>query len=298
MTSPKYRCGHVAIVGRPNVGKSTLLNHILGQKVCITSRKPQTTRHAILGIKTVATAQMVFVDTPGQHLGEKRALNRTMNRTAARAMEQVDVVIFVVDRQRWTEEDDLVAKRLKQVQSPVIVAVNKVDKLQTRGELLPHLQLIQETLPDAEIVPVSALQGHNLENLEQLIVENLPAREHIYPDDQITDRSMRFVAAELIREKIIRQLGDEVPYSTSVEIEKWQTEGNLTRIHALIWVERDGQKPIIIGAGGSRLKSIGSAARADIEQMLDGKVMLEIWVKVKTGWADDERALRSLGYQE
>ena len=294
----KTRCGYIAIVGRPNVGKSTLLNHLLGQKICITSRKPQTTRHAIVGVKTHEHAQLVFVDTPGQHLGEKKAINRTMNRAATRAMDGVDIALFVVDRQRWTEEDQLVKKRLDDLHIPVIVVVNKIDRIADKATLVPQLKKLQEMLPDAKIFPTSALKGNNLEQLENLMISLLPHGAFIYPEDQITDRSMRFIASEIVREKIIRQLGEEVPYATAVEIERWEQDGDLTRIHALIHVERDGQKSILIGSKGERLKSIGTAARIDMENMIGNKVMLQLWVKVKSGWADDERALRSLGYQE
>ncbi|MBF8781441.1 GTPase Era [Pseudomonas fulva] len=290
------RCGYVAIVGRPNVGKSTLLNHILGQKLAITSRKPQTTRHNMLGIKTEGTVQAVYVDTPGMHKANDKALNRYMNRNAAAALKDVDVVIFVVDRTRWTDEDQLVLERVQYVQGPVIVAVNKTDRLDEKAELIPHLKWLQEQLPNAEIVPISAQQGHNLEALEGLIASRLPENEHFFPEDQITDRSSRFLAAELVREKIMRQLGAELPYQITVEIEEFKQQGHVLHIHALILVERDGQKKIIIGDKGERIKRIGSDARKDMELLFDAKVMLNLWVKVKGGWSDDERALRSLGY--
>ncbi|HEY1026769.1 MAG TPA: GTPase Era [Pseudomonas sp.] len=294
--APVTRCGYVAIVGRPNVGKSTLLNHILGQKLAITSRKPQTTRHNMLGIKTEGDIQAVYVDTPGLHKHNDKALNRYMNRSATTALKDVDVVVFVVDRMRWTDEDQLVLEKVQHVQCPILLAVNKADRLEDKSELLPHLNWLAEQLPQAEIVPISALQGQNLDTLEKLVGERLPESEHFYPEDQITDRSSRFLAAELIREKIMRQLGAELPYQITVEIEEFKQEGRILHIHGLILVERDGQKKIIIGDKGERIKRIGQEARKDMETMFDSKVMLNLWVKVKGGWSDDERALRSLGY--
>jgi GTP-binding protein Era len=290
------RCGYVAIVGRPNVGKSTLLNHILGQKLAITSRKPQTTRHNMLGIKTEGNVQAVYVDTPGMHKNGETALNRYMNRTASAALKDVDVVIFVVDRMRWTEEDQMVLERLQYVEGPVLIAINKVDRIEDKAALMPHLEWLQQQLPKAEIVPVSAQQGHNLAALEVLIASHLPENEHFFPEDQITDRSSRFLAAELVREKIMRQLGAELPYQITVEIEQFKQQGKTLHIHALILVERDGQKRIIIGDSGERIKRIGTEARKDMEVLFDSKVMLNLWVKVKGGWSDDERALQSLGY--
>ncbi len=294
--APVTRCGYVAIVGRPNVGKSTLLNHILGQKLAITSRKPQTTRHNMLGIKTEGEIQAVYVDTPGLHKHNDKALNRYMNRSATTALKDVDVVVFVVDRMRWTDEDQLVLEKVQHVKCPILLAVNKSDRLEDKSELLPHLNWLAEQLPQAEIVPISALQGQNLDTLEKLVGERLPESEHFYPEDQITDRSSRFLAAELIREKIMRQLGAELPYQITVEIEEFKQEGRILHIHGLILVERDGQKKIIIGDKGERIKRIGQDARKDMETMFDSKVMLNLWVKVKGGWSDDERALRSLGY--
>jgi GTP-binding protein Era len=295
---PVTRCGYVAIVGRPNVGKSTLLNHILGQKLAITSRKPQTTRHNMLGIKTEGEVQAVYVDTPGLHKHNDKALNRYMNRSASTALKDVDVVVFVVDRTRWTDEDQMVLEKVQHVQCPILLAVNKADRLEDKSELLPHLEWLASQLPQAEVVPISALHGQNLDTLERLVAEHLPESEHFYPEDQITDRSSRFLAAELIREKIMRQLGAELPYQITVEIEEFKQEGRVLHIHGLILVERDGQKKIIIGDKGERIKRIGQDARKDMETMFDSKVMLNLWVKVKGGWSDDERALRSLGYTD
>ena len=296
LTAP--RCGSVAIVGRPNVGKSTLLNHILGQKLAITSRKPQTTRHNMLGIKTEGEVQTIYVDTPGLHKENQKALNRFMNKTAVTALRDVDVVVFVVDRTRWTDEDQMVLERVRFVKCPVLLAVNKMDRLEDKADMLPHLQWLQEQLPEAVLIPISAQHGHNLEALEELVAERLPEGEHFFPEDQITDRSSRFLAAELIREKIMRQLGAELPYQVAVEIEEFKYENGVLHIHGLILVERDGQKKILIGQAGERIKRIGQEARQDMETLFDAKVMLNLWVKVKGGWSDDERALRSLGYSD
>jgi len=298
MTEEQTRCGYVAVVGRPNVGKSTLVNHILGQKLAITSRKPQTTRHNMLGIKTEGAVQAVYVDTPGLHKGGQTALNRFMNRSALTALKDIDVAVFVVDRMRWTDEDEMVFERIQHLTCPLIIAVNKADRLEDKSQLLAHLEWLASKLPNAQIVPVSALHGHNLDMLVRLVAEYLPVSEHFFPEDQITDRSSRFLAAEMVREKIMRQLGAELPYQITVEIEEFKQEGRILHIHALILVERDGQKKIIIGDKGERIKRIGQEARKDMEILFDSKIMLNLWVKVKSGWSDDERALRSLGYQE
>tara|TARA_B100000795_G_scaffold112162_1_gene82919 strand:- start:3711 stop:4610 length:900 start_codon:yes stop_codon:yes gene_type:complete len=298
VTSEQKYCGYVAIVGRPNVGKSTLLNHLLGQKLCITSRKPQTTRHTLLGIKTEGDFQMIFVDTPGIHTNQERAINRVMNRSAASVIADVDVVIFVVDRFEWSEADEYVAKYLSNNDVPLIVAVNKVDMIDDKEALLPHLKFLSSKVDAKEYIPLSALRRTNLDELEIKIKGYIPQKMHLYPEDQITDRSEKFLAAEIVREKITRQLGAEVPYQVTVEIEEFRAEKKITHISALILVERDGQKKIIIGTNGERLKKIGEQARADIESLLGCKVMLRTWVKVRSGWSDDERALRSLGYMD
>lgn len=298
MTEVTSRCGYAAIVGRPNVGKSTLLNHILGQKISITSRKPQTTRHNMLGIKTEADHQIIFVDTPGMHLGQDKAINRYMNRSASTAIRDVDVVVFVVDRCAWTEEDEAVARRLENSPCPVLIALNKVDQMDDKEALLPQIQELAERVEASEIIPISALRGNNLDALEREIVKRLPEGEHFFPEDQITDRSSRFIAAEMVREKITRQLGDELPYQMNVEIEEFSQQGAVLHVGALILVERDGQKRILIGNKGDRIKQIGSEARTDMEELFGCKVMLRLWVKVKSGWSDDERALRSLGYDD
>ena len=290
------RAGYVAIIGRPNVGKSTLLNHILGQKLSITSRKPQTTRHKIMGIKTEGDVQVVYVDTPGMHENHDKALNRYMNKAAQSAVKDVDVIVFMIDRTKWTSEDEMVLKSLQYVKCPVILAVNKVDFLADKQDLLPTLQKLDAKGNFAHIVPMSAKTGHNVDRLESIITSFISEGMHLFPEDQITDRSSRFLAAELVREKIMRQLGDELPYSMTVEIEEFRYEDNLLVISAAILIDRQSQKHIIIGDKGSRLKQIGRDARLDMEEMFECKVMLNTWVKVKSGWADSERALKSLGY--
>jgi GTP-binding protein Era len=298
MPADSKRCGYVAIVGRPNVGKSTLLNHILGQKISITSRKPQTTRHQVLGIKTEDQHQIIFVDTPGLHKDAAKAINRYMNRAASSAIKDVDLVVFVVDRTAWTEEDAMVLEQIQRAGLPTMLVVNKVDLLADKAELLPHLQVLADKGDFAAILPVSALHKHNVAELEAEILKLLPESRHFFPEDQITDRSQRFLAAEIVREKIMRQLGDELPYAITVEIEEFAQEGAVLHISAVIFVERKGQKKILIGEKGSRLRSIGTDARRDMELLFDSKVMLRLWVKVKSGWSDDERALRSLGYDD
>jgi len=290
------RSGYVAIIGRPNVGKSTLLNYILGQKLSITSRKPQTTRHKIMGIKTEDDVQVVYVDTPGMHENHDKALNRYMNKAAQSAVKDVDVIVFMIDRTKWTSEDELVLKSLQYVKCPVILAVNKVDFLADKEALLPTLQKLDAKGNFAHIVPMSAKTGHNVDRLESIITSFISQGVHLFPEDQITDRSSRFLAAELVREKIMRQLGDELPYSMTVEIEEFRYEDSLLVISAAILIDRQSQKHIIIGEKGSRLKQIGRDARLDMEEMFECKVMLNTWVKVKSGWADSERALKSLGY--
>lgn len=292
------RSGYVAIVGRPNVGKSTLMNRILGQKLSITSRKPQTTRHQILGIKTEDDLQVVFVDTPGMHEQHDKAINRYMNKAAKTAVKDVDLIIFMIDRTKWTSEDEMVLKSLSHVRCPVLLVVNKVDFLKDKETLLPYLQQLSEKRDFAHIVPISAKHGHNVEQLENVIDSFIPEGMHFYPEDQITDRSSRFIAAELVREKIMRQLGDELPYAMTVEVEEFRYEGSLLVISAVILVERQSQKRIVIGEQGSRIKQVGRDARLDMEDMFDCKVMLNLWVKVKSGWSDSERALKSLGYND
>lgn len=292
------RCGLVAIIGRPNVGKSTLLNRILGQKLSITSRKPQTTRHRILGIKTAGPVQAIYIDTPGLQQQPTRAINRFMNREARSALLEVDLVLWVLEAGLFTEEDESVLEGVRQSPVPVIAVLNKIDRLADKGLLLPYIDTLSKRFTFAALLPVSAKQGQQIELLEQTVAERLPLAGHLYGDEELTDRSERFLAAELIREKIMRQLGEEIPYQVAVEIERFVVENDIAHINALIYVEREGQKKILIGQGGERLKRIGQEARLDMERLFGNRVMLTTWVKIKRGWSDDERALKSLGYQE
>lgn len=293
----KTYCGFIAIVGRPNVGKSTLLNKILGQKISITSRKAQTTRHRILGIKTEGQYQEIYVDTPGLHIEEKRAINRLMNRAASSAISDVDMVIFVVEGTKWTDDDEMVLNKLRGTKAPVVLAINKIDNVKEKEELLPHIIQLSEKFPFKEIIPISGQRGKNVHILERYVRESLREGVHHYPEEYVTDRSQRFMASEIIREKLMRFLGEELPYSVTVEIEQFKTnERGTYEINGLILVERDGQKKMVIGNQGQKIKVIGTEARLDMEKLFDNKVHLELWVKVKAGWADDERALRSLGY--
>src|SRR5690554_6352946 len=292
------RTGYIALVGKPNVGKSTLMNRILGQKLSITSRRPQTTRHQIVGVKTEGDVQAIYVDTPGIHKAAHKAINRFMNRAATTALKDVDVVLMLIDRLRWTEEDEMVLNIIQNQKVSVLRATNKIDFIQDKEALLPRLHEMNERQDFAEIIPISAKTGHNVAQLEELIEGYLREGQYSFPEDQITDRIFRFLTAELVREKIMRQLGDELPYSITVEIEEFVHSGSLVEISALILVERPSQKAIVIGDKGSRLKQIGQEARLDMEDLFDCKVMLNLWVKVKAGWSDDERALRSLGYDD
>jgi GTP-binding protein Era len=292
----EQRCGMVAIVGRPNVGKSTLLNHLLGQKLSITSRKPQTTRHQLLGVSTFDGTQLIYVDTPGMHLGQSKAINRAMNKSAASALNDVDLTLFLCDRTKWTEEDEVVLELVSRQRTPVALVINKVDLMEQKNELLPFTESLSARCEFDAVFPVSALRAQGLNELAAYVATQAPAGPHLFPEDQITDRSQRFLAAELVREKIVRQLGDELPYATAVEIEAFKhDERGILHINALILVEREGQKKILVGESGGRLKSIGTSARRDMERAFDTKVMLKLWVKVKSGWSDDIRALKTLG---
>jgi len=292
------KCGFVALIGRPNVGKSTLMNHLLKQKISITSRKPQTTRHRILGINTTDKSQVIYMDTPGMHNDEKRALNRYLNRTADATLMGVDVVVWLLDGLYWHEYDEIIFKKLEQAGLPVILAVNKVDKVKEKDDVLAFFADAMQRYPFAHLIPISALRNINLEKIETLITELLPERELIYPEDQVTDRPERFLAAEIIREKLTRRLGAELPYVLTVEIERYEEHDNLTKVYAIIWVEKASQKMIVIGKDGEMLKKVGTDARLDIEKLLDQKVYLQLWVKVKSGWSDSERALQSLGFND
>lgn len=291
-----FRTGYIAIVGRPNVGKSTLLNHLIGQKVSITSRKAQTTRHRIIGIRSDVDAQYIFVDTPGFQMQHQSALNRAMNRTVTQSLSDVDVALFVLEALRFDERDEKVLALLPR-DHPVVLVINKIDTVGDKALLLPFIEKVSASFPFAAVIPVSAKKAEHLTDLLLEIRRHLPEGEPIYGEDEITDRSERFLAAEIVREKVFRLSGDEIPYSVSVEIEKFETVGNLRRIFAAIIVDKDSQKPILIGKKGAKLKEIGTQARLDMEKLFDGKVYLEVWVKVKSGWADDERAVKSLGYE-
>jgi GTP-binding protein Era len=291
-------CGYVALIGQPNVGKSTLMNHLLGQKISITSRKPQTTRHRILGINTNSSGQVIYLDTPGMHRNEKRALNRYLNRTADTTLLGVDLVIWLKDRLVWEAYDDVIFKKLERAKLPVILVVNKVDRITDKDAVFAFFDVAQKRFPFEHLIPISALKGINLDKLEKLIMEMLPEGELIYPEDQVTDRPERFLAAEIIREKLTRRLGQELPYALTVEIERYDAEPGITKIYAIIWVERETQKNMVIGKQGHMLKKVGSDARVDIEKLIDHKVYLQLWVKVKRGWSDNERALQSLGFNE
>lgn len=294
--APAYRCGHVAIIGRPNVGKSTLVNRLVGHKLSITSRKAQTTRHRLLGIKSSERAQVIYVDTPGLHANTGRALNRYMNRAATSAMVGVDAILLLLEAGRWTDGDDHVLERLADAEAPIIAAVNKVDKIGDKQTLLPFIDELAKRAEFRDVVPISALQGINTERLEEVLVDALPTQPALYDEDQITDRSERFLAAEMVREKLTDRLGEELPYRLSVEIEAFQDEGGILKIGALIWVERSSQKGIVIGRQGRVLKAVGGDARKDMEALFERKVFLELWVKVKEGWSNDEQALQRLGY--
>jgi GTP-binding protein Era len=295
---PAFRSGYVAIIGRPNVGKSTLINRILGQKLCITSRRPQTTRHRILGIKTSELGQFIYVDTPGIHSDGKRAMNRYMNRAAAASVEDVDVVVFVIEGMKWTEEDERVLQKLKETSKPVILVMNKIDKLEDKATLFPQVEKLATLFKFTDIVPLSARKGINLESLEESIYKLMPEGEMIFDEDQLTDRSSRFLAAEMVREKLFRHLGQELPYSLTVDIEQFEDDNGMYRISAVIYVERSGQKSIVIGKKGELLKQVGKDAREDMEKLFDCKVFLQLWVKVREGWSDNERMLRNLGYND
>jgi len=293
----KKRCGYIAIVGRPNVGKSTLLNRVLGTKLSITSRKPQTTRHAIVGIKTKSNVQAIYVDTPGLQYQQKKKIHRLMNRTVFATAQEVDVVVFVVDGLAWTTADRDVLEALKEIAVPVILVINKIDRLEDKSQLLPHLEQLASMRNFAAVIPLSAMDSKDAHRLEEVVMKYLPEAEHAYAEDDLTDRSERFLVGEMVREKIIRQLGEEIPYEVAVEVESFVDKPRLAEIHVLILVEKEGQKRIVIGSQGARIKKIGEESRKDIELLLQKKVLLKLWVKVKAGWSDNDRALKSLGIE-
>jgi len=293
-----FRSGFATLIGRPNVGKSTLANRLVGRKISITSRRPQTTRHRILGIRTEADSQLILVDTPGLHDADGRMINRVINRTARSSLEGVDVVLMLIDARGWTGEEEPVLRLAAGSRLPVILIINKVDRLRDKTDLLPLIDASRRRFEFAAIVPVSALKGDNVDALYAEIRSHLPVAPKCFPDEQVTDKSTRFIVSELVREQLFRQLGEELPYVTAVKIEHYEEEAARIRVHADIWVERDSHKGILIGRGGKRLKSIGSNARREIEKFVDKKIHLELWVRVRKGWRDDSAALEGLGYSE
>ena len=298
MAEELNHCGYAAIVGRPNVGKSTLLNRIIGVKLAITSHKAQTTRHSILGIKTLEHGQVIWVDTPGIHERADHAMNRYLNRTASTVLMDVDLLVFVVEAMRWTREDEKVLRLLQGRTMPVILVVNKVDLVKRKEDLLPYLEAVSKKYPFSEIIPLSAKSGGNMDTLEGLVLKALPEGENFYPEDQLTDRPERFFAAEMVREQITRRYASELPYAVSVEIERFEVDQGLYRIGAVIWVEKPGQKAIIIGKEGKSLKEAATQARKAMEAFFGCRVHLTVWVKVKKSWSSDEAALVRLGYGE
>jgi GTP-binding protein Era len=296
MKAMSFHCGTLAVVGRPNVGKSTLINRLVGAKVSITSRKAQTTRHRIHGILTTDACQYIFVDTPGFQTTHRNALNRLMNRSVTQTLADVDVVLFLIEAGRWGPGDKELV-RLLPAETPVLLVINKVDRLTDKGRLLPFIASLSGDFSFAEIVPISAEKGQGTAELLATAAKYLPESPPLFEADDITDRSERFLAAEMLREKLFRNLGEELPYAITVEIEKFEQEGDLRRIHAAVVVDRAAHKAMVIGKGGEVLKRISTDARVEMEKLFGGKVWLETWVKVRSGWADDERALKSLGYE-
>lgn len=298
MTDETHRCGYVAIVGRPNVGKSTLLNALIGEKLSIVTPRPQTTRHRILGIDTRPDAQIVYVDTPGLHRGGRKALNRAMNRAAAASLQDADAVLFLVEAQRWQEEDDDVLERAVACRRPVIAVVNKIDRVKPRSLLLPYIAELAARADFADVVPVSARRGENLDRLRSLLLAHLPPGPPLFDADQVSDRGDAFRYAEIVREKLMTRLRDELPYGVTVEIERMEDDGDLRRVAAVVWVERDSHKAIVIGRGGAQLKECGTQARRELERLAGRRVHLELWVRVRENWSDSDRELQRLGLDE
>lgn len=291
-------CGYIALVGRPNVGKSTLLNKLLAQKISITSNKPQTTRHSILGVNTEGDYQFVYVDTPGIHQNSKKLMNKIMNKTAMQVLNDVDVIGFVVEGARWLEEDDYILNLIKKTSIPCFLVINKIDKVTDKKQLLPHIAKLSSKHNFDQIIPLSAKTGKQVEVLQQQLQPLLPKGPFLFPEDQNSDRTLRFLCAELIREKIFRLCDQELPYSTVVNIESFVESDNLVKILALIVIDKDNHKRMIIGDKGSKLKDISTRARSDIERLLGKKVFLRCFCKIKSGWSDNENALRELGFDE
>lgn len=298
MNEHDYRCGYVALVGRPNVGKSTLMNRILGQKLSIVTAKPQTTRQQIAGIKTTEQGQVIYIDTPGIHLAAKRALNRYMNRIARASFHDVDLILFLVEAGRWTKQDEHVARSLESVDVPVILVVNKIDLLPDKSELFGFLEKEVQSERFAEVFLVAARSGDGVDDLESRVLEALPFSRPFYDEDQFTNRSERFLAGELVREQLMMRLHQELPYALTVEIEEFKRVGGLLRIGAIVWVERDTQKQIVIGKGGNVLKQVGTRARHALQELFEEKIFLRLWVKVSRDWSDNERALKQFGYDD
>lgn len=302
MNTHAYRAGHVAVLGRPNVGKSTLVNALVGAKVSIVSPRPQTTRHRLLGIATFPDAQLLLVDTPGIHREQGKstasAMHRWMNRAARGALEGVDVAVLVIRAGQWDDADSFAYEALRTAGLPVVLVVNQIDRIRDKTTLLPYLAKITEGREFVDVHPISALKRNGLEALVKTVTQYLPEQPALYGEDEITDKSQRFLAGEMVREQLMRQLGEELPYATTVEIESFSVEGSMLRIGAVIWVERDGQKAIVIGKGGERLRDIGSKARLQMERLFGAKVFLQTWVRVREGWSDDEAALRTFGYHD
>lgn len=296
LETPGYRAGTIAVIGRPNVGKSTLVNALVGAKISIVSPKAQTTRHRLLGIATFPEGQLMLVDTPGIHGRQTRAMNRYMNRAARGAVSDVDAAVLVIEAGRWTEDDSLAMSALKESKVPCILVVNKVDKVADKNTLLPFIAKITAEHEFTSVHPLSALKNKGTEALVKTLIGLMPASEAHYGEDEITDKSERFLAGELVREQLMTRLGEELPYSTTVEIEKFEEDGQMLRISAVVWVERESQKPIVIGNGGERMKAISTSARIGMEKLFGRKVFLETWCRVREGWSDDEAALRRFGY--
>ncbi len=291
-----FKSGFVAVIGRPNVGKSTIINEFIGQKLTITSPKPQTTRHRIHAIDTTKDYQIVFVDTPGIHISRKKAINSYMNRAASSSLKDVDVILWLVEAGLWTKEDDRVLEHVSSLDCPVILVINKIDKLKHPDMLLPYLQDMSVKYNADEVYPLSAFKKNDVSKLKSMILKYLPVQSMIFDPDFITDRSEKFIVAEFIREKLMRHLSDELPYDLTVEIEKYERDGELQRVSAKIFVDKTSQKNIVIGKNGEMLKRIGTEARKSIEGFLEKKVFLQLWVKVSAGWSDDKKSLSSLGY--
>ena len=296
-SSTTKKTGMVSLIGKTNVGKSTLLNQLVEQKVSITSRKPQTTRQRLLGIKTQGSNQIIYVDTPGFHQGHKRALNKFMNKTALSSIEGVDIILFVVDALNFSQTDEHLLSQVSTKDNQVMLVINKIDKVAKKEKLIPFVEEVTKLFPFLEVIPISALKRKNIDILEKEITKRLPFGAHLYPEDQIADSSERFLASEIIREKCISRVGDEIPYRLSVVIDNFKEEDKLITIDGTIYIEKSSQKGIVIGEQGKRLKAIGTAARKDLERMLDNKVMLRLWVKVKKDWTNDRSALNFMGYK-